>query len=58
MAFKIGDQVKVKHTDLSGPIEGAKLDEVNLEIQYMVRFVDFNGEEQTRYFLPDMIEAA
>jgi hypothetical protein len=57
MAFKIGDKVSIKHTTLSGEVNGAALDEVALVITYKVAYKDHDGIDQERYFSDDQIIA-
>lgn len=49
-AFTVEDKVKVKFTTLEGTVKGASLDNTTLEIQYLVDYVDRDGEQQHRYF--------
>lgn len=55
--FQVEDQVKIKNTLLGGVVKGAALDQTTLEIQYLVEYVDNDGEEQSRYFDNAVLEA-
>lgn len=58
MTFTLNDNVKIKFTLLTGVVKGAAVDPVTLEMQYLVDYADNNGEDQTRYFAADALEAA
>ena len=49
-AFTVEDKVGVKFTTLEGTVKGASLDNTTLEIQYLVEYIDRDGEPQQRYF--------
>lgn len=57
-AFKIEDQVSIKHTPLVGVVKGAALDQTTLEIQYSVEYADNAGETQQRFFKADELDPA
>lgn len=58
MAFKVGDNVTINNTFLSGVIDGAALDETTLQIQYRVSYADNDGKDQQRFFDAEQITAA
>lgn len=58
MSFKMDDVVKIKFTLLTGVVKGAKVDEVTLDMVYLVEYNDNTGEPQARYFKVDELEAA
>lgn len=57
MALKLEDAVSIKHTVLSGVVKGAAVDNVTLDMQYLVEYLDNEGEQQSRYFTLAQIEA-
>lgn len=58
MALKIEDQVKIKHSPLTGVVKGAAIDQTTLEVQYLVEYTDNEGEPQQRYFNTSDVELA
>lgn len=56
-AFKVDDQVAIKHTLLTGVVKGAALDNTTLTITYLVEYNDNDGEPQARYFDASQLEA-
>lgn len=52
--INVGDTVNVLYTPLSGEVQGAVL--VGTEINYLVEYIDNEGEVQQRYFSIDQIE--
>ena len=57
-AFKVDDNVSIKHTLLTGVVKGAALDNTTLTIQYLVEYNDNDGEPQARYFSEEQLQAA
>jgi hypothetical protein len=57
MSFAIGDNVKVKCTVLQGAIINGAMD-AELNVLYLVEYVDDGGVTQQRYFKVAEIEAA
>ena len=58
MAFKIGDQVKVKAVIPEGPVQRMRMDEATGEISYLVEWTDVAGEVQHRWFKEDELVGA
>lgn len=57
MSFAIGDSVKVKSTVLRGEVISGAMD-AELNVLYLVEYVDDDGVTQERYFRVAEIEAA
>lgn len=58
MALKLNDQVKIKFTTLVGEVKGASVDQTTLAMQYLVDYVDNEGQPQQRYFTEAEVELA
>lgn len=58
MAFKIGDQVKLKVVVPAGPVQRMRMDEETGVISYLVEWTDAAGEVQHRWFTEDDLVGA
>lgn len=58
MAFKIGDNVKVKAVVPQGPVQRMRMDETTGEISYLLEWVDAEGHTQQRWFTEDELTGA
>lgn len=58
MAIKLNDPVQIKHTPLTGTVQGAQVDQATLEMQYLVAYDDNDGEPQQRYFTAEQLQPA
>ena len=58
MAFKIGDNVKVKAVLPQGPIQRMRMDEATGVISYLVEWTDADGHAQQRWFTEDELTGA
>lgn len=58
MAFKIGDNVKVKAVLPQGPIQRMRMDETTGVISYLVEWTDADGQAQQRWFTEDELTGA
>jgi hypothetical protein len=56
MAFKTGDSVKVKNTDMVGTVQGATVD-TDSQLLLRVSYIDGNNISQERFFKQEEIEA-
>lgn len=56
MAFKTGDSVKVKNTDLVGTVQGATVD-TDAQLLLRVSYTDQDNISQERFFKQEEIEA-
>ena len=56
MAFKTGDSVKVKNTDMVGTVQGATV-ETDAQLLLRVSYIDGNNISQERFFKQEEIEA-
>ena len=56
MAFKTGDSVKVKHTDLVGTVQGATVDS-DAQLLLRVSYTDQDNISQERFFTQEEIES-
>lgn len=56
MAFKTGDSVKVKNTDMVGTVQGATVD-TDAQLLLRVSYIDGNNISQERFFKQEEIEA-
>jgi hypothetical protein len=56
MAFKTGDSVKVKNTDLVGTVQGATVDS-DAQLLLRVSYTDQDNNSQERFFKQEEIEA-
>lgn len=56
--FKIDDAVKIRFSTLAGTVKGAAIDQTTLAVQYLVDYLDKEGQPQQRYFVADELEAA
>ena len=55
MAFKTGDSVKVKNTDMVGTVQGATVD-TDSQLLLRVSYVDQDNIAQERFFKVEEIE--
>ena len=55
MAFKTGDSVKVKNTDMVGTVQGATVD-TDAQLLLRVSYIDGNNIAQERFFKEEEIE--
>jgi len=55
MAFKTGDSVKVKNTDLVGTVQGATVDS-DAQLLLRVSYTDQDNISQERFFTQEEIE--
>ena len=55
MAFKTGDSVKVKNTELVGTIQGATVD-IDAQLLLRVSYTDQDNISQERFFKEEEIE--
>lgn len=58
MAFKIGDQVKLKVVVPAGPVQRMRMDEATGEISYLLEWTDVDGQVQHRWFKEDELTGA
>lgn len=58
MAFKIGDNVKVKAVLPQGPIQRMRMDEATGQISYLIEWLDVDGVMQQRWFTEDELTGA
>ena len=58
MAFKIGDNVKVKAVVPQGPVQRMRMDETTGEISYLLEWEDAEGHMQQRWFTEDELTGA
>lgn len=56
MAFRTGDSVKVKHTDLVGTVQGAAVDS-DATLLLRVSYTDQYNNSQERFFKEEEIES-
>jgi hypothetical protein len=56
MAFKTGDSVKVKNTDMVGTVQGATVD-TDAQLLLRVSYTDQDNISQERFFKQEEIEA-
>lgn len=56
MAFKTGDSVKVKNTDMVGTVQGATVD-TDAQLLLRVSYTDQDNISQERFFKTEEIEA-
>jgi len=56
MAFKTGDSVKVKNTDMVGTVQGAAVDS-DSQLLLRVSYTDQDNISQERFFTQEEIEA-
>jgi len=56
MAFKTGDSVKVKNTDMVGTVQGATVD-TDAQLLLRVSYTDQDNISQERFFKIEEIEA-
>jgi hypothetical protein len=56
MAFKTGDSVKVKNTELVGTVQGATVD-TDSQLLLRVSYTDQDNISQERFFKQEEIEA-
>lgn len=56
MAFKTGDSVKVKNTDMVGTVQGATVDS-DAQLLLRVSYTDQDNNSQERFFKQEEIEA-
>jgi hypothetical protein len=56
MAFKTGDSVKVKNTDMVGTVQGATVDS-DAQLLLRVSYADQDNISQERFFKVEEIEA-
>jgi hypothetical protein len=56
MAFKTGDLVKVKNTDMVGTVQGATVD-TDAQLLLRVSYTDQDNISQERFFTQEEIEA-
>lgn len=56
MAFKTGDSVKVKNTDMVGIVQGATVDS-DAQLLLRVSYADQDNISQERFFKVEEIEA-
>lgn len=56
MAFKTGDSVKVKNTDMVGTVQGATVD-TDAQLLLRVSYTDQDNISQERFFKSEEIEA-
>lgn len=52
-----GTQVQQIVTPISGTVEGYQVDQETGDVQYLVTWTDADGDECSRYFKADEIEA-
>lgn len=55
MAFKTGDSVKVKNTELVGTVQGATVD-TDAQLLLRVSYIDQDNIAQERFFKAEEIE--
>lgn len=55
MAFKTGDSVKVKNTDMVGTVQGATVD-TDAQLLLRVSYTDHDNISQERFFKAEEIE--
>jgi hypothetical protein len=55
MAFKTGDSVKVKNTDMVGTVQGATVD-TDSQLLLRVSYIDQDNISQERFFKQEEIE--
>jgi hypothetical protein len=55
MAFKTGDSVKVKNTDMVGTVQGATVD-TDSQLLLRVSYIDQDNIAQERFFKQEEIE--
>jgi hypothetical protein len=55
MAFKTGDSVKVKNTDMVGTVQGATVD-TDAQLLLRVSYTDQDNISQERFFKQEEIE--
>jgi hypothetical protein len=55
MAFKTGDSVKVKNTDMVGTVQGATVD-TDAQLLLRVSYTDQDNISQERFFKEEEIE--
>lgn len=57
MAMKEGQQVRLKQPVIEGAIEDIRFNKGTEELEYLVTYVDGEGETQTRWFTESVLEA-